>query len=230
MALVATKRIAYRLLRWKFDTNTVLVPARSGLCTLCRRQETSIMRLRSTSTDYGSVAKLLHWVSAALILFMFGFGWWMTHMLDRPARVPAYALHGLIGIYLLVLMVIRVLWRLSEPTPALPADTVGWERIAARAGHLLLYAVVLVSIVTGYLLWSSFARREPLVLIGGLQIPFAYANPDRAISHSWEDIHEVMSKVVIGLVMLHVAAALRHHFVKRNDVLARMGFGTRSRA
>jgi cytochrome b561 len=196
------------------------------------------MSLRSNSETWGSVTRALHWISAALILFGLVHGYWMTHFAERGSRLYHYAWHSQILIYLALLLALRIAWRLSEPAPELPKDTVPWEKAAAHLGHLALYLVLIATLVTGYLLWSAFpARFHPnpaisspfdLTLLGGFKVPAVHAKADRVAARFWEDTHKWLAWGMGGLVVLHVLAALRHKFIKHNNVMARMWSGRAS--
>ena len=195
------------------------------------------MKLRSSSQTWGSVTRALHWISAGLILFGLFHGYWMTHFAPRPDRLLHYGWHSQVLVYLALLVAIRVAWRLSEPTPQQPKDSAAWERLAAHAGHLALYAGLVALLVSGYMLWSAFPARfrtDPAIAsklkltLFGLDLPAIHARPDRAVSSFWEELHKFIAWGMFGLVVLHVAAALRHKFVKHNNVMARMWSGRAS--
>ena len=89
--------------------------------------------LRNSAAGWGLLARLLHWISALAILFLVGYGWWMTHALERAGRLAHYQLHSLIGWYVLLLIVLRLVWRAGNPVPDLPAELPRWERATALA-------------------------------------------------------------------------------------------------
>jgi len=182
------------------------------------------MTLKNTTTTWGSIAKLLHWAGAVLVIYLIGDGWWMTHMVARSGRFAAYGQHALVGYYVLLLMALRIVWRLLNPTPALPADSLPWERIAARASHATLYILTFGLSLTGWLM-AGVGRRPPeATLFGFFQVPLAYRTPDRALHDILEDTHRVLAYALLALIIVHVGGALRHHFHKKNDVLRRMGW------
>jgi cytochrome b561 len=175
--------------------------------------------LRNTTLTWGWGAKALHWIGAIAILILLGHGWWMTHMTPRPERLANYAWHASLGYDLLVLVVLRVLWRWVNPVPALPAESKPWEIWAAHAGHVGLYALMLVTTGLGWALAGTM--RTPMEKdIFGFTIPTIVA--DKTLHRSLEDWHKIAAYLLAALVVLHVAGALRHHFVKKNDILRRM--------
>ena len=176
---------------------------------------------------WGWPAKLLHWVGAILILLLLGHGWWMTHLAARPDRFAHYLGHAALGYDLLALLVLRLLWRWTHAVPALPADLAPWERLSARAGHIGLYLLMLGSAVTGWALAGTF--RTPMTKdVFGIPVPQIVASQDRALHNLFEESHMILSYLLAALVLVHVAGALRHHFVKHNDVLRRMWFDSKA--
>lgn len=167
---------------------------------------------------YGTPAIVLHWVLAALIAFMAGLGWYMMTVEHEPGGQQWIELHKSVGLVVALLVLLRVLWRLGHRPAPLPAGTPHWQERLARVTHWLLYAGMIVLPVTG-ILGSSYQR-------AGL-VFFGYALPrwvaaDRATAHLFFEIHETIVWVVVVLVVLHVAAALKHLVVDRDEVFGRM--------
>jgi cytochrome b561 len=180
--------------------------------------------LRNTAYGWGWPAMVLHWLAAVAILILLGHGWWMTHeMLPRsPERLTSFSWHAALGYDLLVVMVLRLLWRWSGGVPALPEDSKRWERIAAGLGHSLLYLFTFATTFVGWALAGTMLRVSLTKDLFGVAFPLIYANQDRAVHELLEDAHKTLAYVLAVMIALHVAGALRHHFVKRNNVLRRM--------
>ncbi len=106
--------------------------------------------IRNTSSTWGSLARCLHWLLGAAIIGMIAFGWWMNHIPARPDRFFYRSIHADIGYLVLLLMVLRLMWRGLNPTPALPGDTPRWQRMAASLSHWSLYAVTILVSVLGW--------------------------------------------------------------------------------
>ena len=176
--------------------------------------------LRNTQTAWGSVSRALHWTVAFAVIFSVGFGWWMTHLAERAGRLSLYQFHSSIGYSILLLLVLRLGWRWYDPAPPLPADTLNWERVAARAGHWLLYLDLIAVIVSGWLLTGTMRRPIEATLLGLVVVP------EPKLGRTWHDAmektHEILSYLLLALIVVHVAGALRHHFIKKNDILRRM--------
>ena len=146
-------------------------------------------------------------------------------MAARPDRLFNYNWHAALGYDLVALLVLRLLWRWSLPVPALPADLAPWERFSAHAGHFGLYLLMFGSALSGWALAGTF--RSPMNKDAfGLTVPPLLTIQDRAVRGMIEESHMILSYLLAALVVVHIAGALRHHFIKRTDVMRRMWFRT----
>jgi cytochrome b561 len=176
---------------------------------------------RNSAVEWGWPAKVLHWIGALAILVLLGHGWWMTHMVARPERLANYAWHAALGYDLLALSIVRLLWRSLNPVPTLPAETKPWERLAAHGGHVGLYVLMFVVAGTGWVVATTF--RTPMTGdLVGIHIPALVTNVERGVRDLFEETHKILAYGLAALIVLHVAGALRHHLLKKNDVLRRM--------
>lgn len=178
------------------------------------------MQWRNTPQRYGVIAVALHWLAALAVFGLFGLGLWMTELnLYHPWYHRAPELHKSIGLLLFALMVLRLLWRLGNPRPQ-PLPSHGrLERRAASLAHGLLYLLLFTLMGFGYLI--STADGRPIELFGLLEIPATVTS----ITEQEEvagDIHLALAIVLMTLVVLHGAAALKHHFVDRDNTLRRI--------
>jgi cytochrome b561 len=173
----------------------------------------------SAALRYGGVAQALHWLVAALVLTMFGLGWYMSDLPLGQQKFDLYQLHKSLGLTIFALVVVRLAWRLRHPPPPLPAGMPAWERAAARITHALFYLLLLVQPLIGFL--QSNAVNFPIIMWGVLPLP-ALIGSDETLGEILILIHENVARVLLGLILLHVAAALRHHFLLKDDVLRRM--------
>src|ERR1700733_14253050 len=114
--------------------------------------------IRNTTSSWGSIARGFHWIVGLTIIGMLAYGWWMNHIAARPDRYFYRSIHADIGYGVLVLMVLRLIWRGLNPTPALPPGTSGWHRIAARISHGALYAMTILVIMLG---WAHSGAHTP---------------------------------------------------------------------
>jgi cytochrome b561 len=179
--------------------------------------------LNNTTRAWGSVSRAFHWGLGLVVIGMLGYGWWMNHIAARPDRLFHRTIHADIGYVLLLLMVARLIWRAINPVPALPSDTRLWERVLARVNHWGLYVVTLAVAVLG---WAHSGAHRPdyASWFGLFRVP-QFTSENKANAQFFEDWHIWMAYVLIGLVALHILAALYHQFVKDDDVVARMTMG-----
>ena len=176
---------------------------------------------------YNAIAVLLHWTIAALILVQIGLGWYMNDVLPdhSPAQDRIQTLHISVGLSTLLLILVRVGWRLAKPPPPLPAGTPAWERLLAGASHLLFYLLMLALPLTGWALVS--ARHEPFGFwgLGWPALPGLGFLEGRQHHDARETLQSVHTTFLIWIVwanlVLHVAGALKHQFDGR-PVLWRM--------
>jgi cytochrome b561 len=181
----------------------------------------------NTATTWGWPAKVLHWIGAAVILLLLVHGWWMTHVTPRPDRLANYAWHSALGYDLLALIVLRLLWRWFNPVPELPAGLQAWERAAARLGHISLYLLMFIVSLTGWMVATTF--RVPMTKdLLGLDVPPMVTTVDRSVRQWVEGSHMILAYLLAAIVLVHVTGALRHHILKRNDILRRMTWGMRA--
>jgi cytochrome b561 len=183
------------------------------------------MEIATARERYTTVAIVLHWVIAAAVLFMIGLGWVMGDIpKGTPERAYWFNLHKSIGVTVGVLVVLRLMWRLSHRPPPLPASMPGWEVTAARISHGLLYALLIAMPVIGFLA-SNFTKFG--VKYFGLQIGPFFAE-DQAARDALQALHGLLSYVLVVLVAIHVAAAVKHWLVDRDGVFQRMLPGSRA--
>lgn len=177
--------------------------------------------LRNTASTYGSISKSLHWLLFILIagLVITGLG---EDAFGESMESIIMNLHKAAGVVVLLLVIVRILWRLTNPVPAQPATAAPWENLLARLTHFGLYVLMLVQPLTGVLM-AQFKGRA-IDVFGLFSIPALVAK-DKATSHFFEELHEGGWILLTVLVGLHVAASLYHHFVRRDDVLQRMTRG-----
>lgn len=172
---------------------------------------------------YDPVAMTLHWVIALSIIIMIPLGLYMD---DLPVNVKfdAYIFHKSLGITILGLSLLRLVWRLLNPPPELPAHMNALEKLAARVSHWLFYFLMIAMPLTGWLMVSA-SKKFPTVYFWVGEVPFlplpeAYSGKDAA--HLFNTYHEYLAYGALILLVLHVGAALKHHFIDRDTVLVRM--------
>ena len=180
---------------------------------------------------YTSVAIVLHWLMALLIIWQIWIGIWMSDAIDDPATqaaaYEAFQFHKSLGLTLLVLTVLRVIWRLTHIFPTLPAHMPRWHAASARLSHFLLYGFMLIIPLSGWLYvstgWNSdtgTAFSIPTVWFGMFVWPhIPGVDSNATLADISMEAHELLAWGLIALLVLHVLAALKHHFADRDDVL-----------
>jgi cytochrome b561 len=168
---------------------------------------------------YSSFAILLHWLVAALIFCAYPLGLYMADLKLSPLKLQLFSYHKWLGVTIFLLLVLRLVWRITHTPPALPASIVAWQQRAAQSVHHLLYALMVFIPLSGWLM--SSAKGVPVVYLGLVQLP-DLVSKDKALGHALETTHSLLNYVLLGLVLLHIAAALKHHFINRDDTLTRM--------
>lgn len=177
----------------------------------------------ATPTRYGTVAMTLHWLIAIAILALLVVGKYMNGLPDDdPNKFNLYQMHKSFGITVLVLTVVRIAWRLMHPVPALPAGLPAWQRWGAHLSHFGLYALMLAIPLSGWAVASSSPWGIPTILFGAVELPNLPVAADKETNEFFEETHELLGNLMILLLILHVLAALKHHFVDRDTVLRRM--------
>ncbi|CAE7722296.1 yceJ [Symbiodinium necroappetens] len=177
------------------------------------------MRMTNSADRYGAVAQILHWVTVALFIAIFALAWIQDGMTLSPEKVQIINLHKSVGVTILALAVLRLAWRWYSPPPSLPEGMAGWERRAAHASHVALYVVLLAQPLIGIL--HSAAANFPVVVFGLFTLP-ALIGPSEEVKQVLESAHHLLARVILALLAIHILAALRHHFVVKDDVLTRM--------
>ena len=164
-------------------------------------------------------ARLLHWSIAGLLLIQIPLAWYMTDLPLGPELFEKYALHKSLGMLLFSLAVLRLIRALLGQRPELPAGTKTYEKILAKATQGLLYLLVLIMPVSGWLM--SSAANVPVIVFGVLPLPNLVA-PNEELLESMKQVHYMQSIALLVLVALHVLAGLKHHFLGRDNVLYSM--------
>ena len=174
------------------------------------------------SARYTRVAVVLHWLIAALLLGQIGFGWFLeTVPRGSPLRGFYVNLHKSTGLTLAVLILVRIVWRLANRPPPLPAIMPSWERVAAAWSHVALYVCMLGMPLSGYIA-SNFSKYG-VKLFNVIFLP-PWGPADAGIYAIFNTTHVVLSYLFVALIVVHVFAALRHA-VRHDRILNRMLLG-----
>lgn len=175
--------------------------------------------IKNTVSGYGLVAILLHWSMAVLILFLLGLGLYMVRIPVSLEKLKLFGSHKEIGILVLEIGILRLIWRLYNVLPQLPTKMPLLEKIAARSAHLFFYGFIIALPLTGWLMTS--AAGLPVSFFGLFLLP-DLVNPNPELMATLIVVHKWLAYCLIGLIALHTSAALKHHFINKDDVLKRM--------
>lgn len=198
----------------------------------------------SNSGRYGAISQAFHWVTVVLIVALLWTGWGADVEADKPGS-SAFFWHSSLGVLVLVLALARLIWRFFASTPALPVAMRRSQRFFARAVHVGLYLLLFALPISGWLVASAEGGR--VNFFGVVSVPAwqgvsgvappAVRPQSRDSEHNevdsassagekrgevWEEAHEILAYIIAGLAILHTLAALKHHFVDRDDVLRSM--------
>lgn len=166
---------------------------------------------------YGTVARTLHWLVFALVAVQVIIGWTMPHIRPGVPQEGLVAWHLSIGALLMLVVLLRLAWRVVRPTPLAAMAT--WERVLATLTHVALYLLLIVIPVLGWAAAGYFGYS--IRLFGFIPLP-ALADHSMRWAHEAGDIHDLLTNVLLGVVGLHVLAALWHYFVRRDRIVQRM--------
>jgi len=178
------------------------------------------MRVRNSKTQFGAVAIGLHWLTALLILGVWTLGQTLDWFPRGEARSGAIVVHIGFGLAVLLTVLARFAWRLADPPPPLGRSRLGaWTNWAAEAVHYALYALLALAPIVGIATW--FARGNALPAFGLVAIASPLA-ADRELARQLIDLHALLANAIVFLAGFHALAALGHHYLLRDDTLARM--------
>lgn len=172
----------------------------------------------SSGDRYTRTALSLHWLIAAVVAGGFGLGVYMADLPVSPERLRLFNYHKWIGITVLGLVCLRAAWRLFHPPPAV-VPMPAWQAKIAKITHVLLYVLMFAVPLAGWMM--SSAKGYPVVYLKLWQLP-DLVHKDKALGEILETVHAVLAWTLAGLVGLHAAGALKHHFVDRDDTLRHM--------
>jgi cytochrome b561 len=168
---------------------------------------------------YTLSAIVLHWLTVVLIIASVSLGLYMTDLKLSPLKLKLYSWHKWVGVTIFLLVAVRLTWRIVHPAPPPPAAMPRWQRAAAALNHWLLYALLVCTPISGWLMSSAYG--VAVVYFGVIPLPDLVAK-NKELGDALKGLHEVLVYTMLALVAMHVAAAVKHHVVDRDDVLHRM--------
>jgi cytochrome b561 len=180
--------------------------------------------LKNTTTEWGSLSKALHWLIAIGLFALIYLGLQQAGMERGDEKSNLRFIHASIATVVLILMTVRIIWRLVNDTPAHPDTTTPTQRLISAVVHWGLYVTVFAQLLGGAMMSGTAGRGLPLFEIAAIPLPIA---KDEAGHEFWEEFHEVVWIPVAVLIGIHILGALYNHFRLKNDVLRRMTHGVK---
>ena len=177
------------------------------------------MPSQSTPLRYSAVAQVFHWVIAALVVTQFVLAYTADDLPIGVHKLALLARHKSFGMTILMLAILRLLWRLKNPPPALPAGMTPVERLLARATHAAFYLLLFAMPLTGWMM--SSAKNYSVSWFGLFTWPNLIGKNEAAFD-ALRTTHHLLSYLLFAIAVLHILAALKHHFWNKDDVLRRM--------
>jgi cytochrome b561 len=177
------------------------------------------MQWRNTSNTYGALAKFLHWSVVILIIAQYFLAEAAEDLPNGVAKLETVTLHKSVGMLVLLLALARIGWKLANRGLPPPVPMPAPQRIAAAAGHGLLYLLLLAQPISGWMM--SSAANYPVTLFDLFQFP-ALVSPDHDLHEALEEVHEALFGALVVIAVVHAAAAVYHHVWMKDDTLRRM--------
>jgi cytochrome b561 len=177
------------------------------------------MAMKNDAYHYGWVSRALHWIVFAVIATMLVLGLYFSELESGDRKTLFVMLHASLGTLLMAFMVGRLIWRWSNPRPENPPDAPAWTGPAATWVHRGLYLAIFAQMTIGVFIQATVDRPQPFFGLFELYVPAPYS---RDLHSQLEDFHKLGWKIIAALVVIHVLAALYHHFVRKDFVLTRM--------
>jgi cytochrome b561 len=176
------------------------------------------MQIKNSEDRYGAVTQLLHWAIVALIIVQYVLAQ-RAGDLRGLAKVAPLAQHKSFGMTILFLVLLRLIWRWMNPLPKTPSTMPRWQQRASQVSHYGLYVLLFATPLLGWTM--SSARNFPVSWFGLFTLP-DLVSPNRPLYDFLHETHEVCAKLIFALALVHAAAALKHHFIDKDNVLRRM--------
>lgn len=175
--------------------------------------------LKNTPQTFGSIAKMVHWVMAFLIIGMLGVGLTMVEMPPSPLKMTVYGVHKSTGVLVLCLVILRLLWRFMNPVPSLPHTLHPWHHRVAKLSSVALYLLMFLMPISGFVM--SDAAGYPVTFYNLYTLPHVFAK-NLDVSQAAKTVHAYAGFGFVGILVLHGGAAFYHQFVLKTGLLKRM--------
>ena len=175
----------------------------------------------SAAQRYSRGAIVLHWLIAVLIMLNFAAAW-VAEDMPKPEKMQVMANHKAIGITILLLTVLRIIWRLAKKPPPLVETLKAWEAALSKVAHAAFYFLMLAIPLSGWAMSSSFSKGEGVSLFGLVTMPALPVGYDKPTAGMFHEMHEIFATLMLVLFALHVVAAIKHHFIDKDGTLRRI--------
>ena len=169
--------------------------------------------------NYTKTAKILHWLMAILLFGLLALGFYMQDLPLSPDKLKLYSWHKWAGVTAFLLVAFRLFWRVTHRPPALPESMPKIMQFAAHAGHLMLYVLMIAIPLSGWLM--SSAKGFQTVYFGVLPIP-DLLDKNKEVGDLLALVHKSLNLLFVAVLAGHIGAALKHHFIDKDDILTRM--------
>ena len=175
--------------------------------------------LKNSAEHYGLIAKTFHWVMALAVVVMLAVGLYMEDLPPSPDKFRIYGIHKSIGALILIAAFLRLGWRFLNVAPPLPDSLPRWQKLAAHGMHAALYLLLLLMPLSGWLM--SSAAGFPVSVFGWFTLP-SLVSPDKKLFDALVKTHGLLANVLMAAGAAHILAALKHHFIDKDNILRRM--------
>ena len=179
-------------------------------------------QLANTLQRYGAVAIMLHWTMAVVLVVLIAVGLYMVSLPDAgfdAKKIRLILFHKELGLIALTLAALRLGWRVGSALPRLVENLPDWQKLVARLVHLCFYALMFALPVTGWLM--SSAAGIPVSVFGLFDLPDFVSYNDR-LFRFYIEVHKWLGYALLGLILIHAGAALRHHLLLKDDTLRKI--------
>lgn len=177
-----------------------------------------MIQLKNTENRFGLISIIMHWVMAVMIITLLAVGLTLDQLASGPQKTLIIGIHKEVGLLVLMLVIVRLSWRIINSSPTL-ADLPRWEKLTARAVHAAFYLLMFTQPLSGWAM--SSAGGHPISFFGLFIVP-PLVEPDSQLKTFFASAHEYQGYALIVLCLLHVAAALKHHYLDKDNILKRM--------
>lgn len=175
----------------------------------------------SAAARYSRGAIVLHWLIAVLIVLNFVAAW-VAEDMPKEQEAMIMANHKAIGITVLLLTILRIVWRVAKKPPPLVDTLKAWEAALSRVVHGVLYFLMLVLPLSGWAMSSSFSKGKGVSVFGLFDMPALPVDYEKSTAEMYYEMHEIFATLMLVLVLVHVGGALKHHFIDKDGTMRRM--------